>query len=248
MQYRVQGIVIRSMDYGEGNKIISLFTREYGKMSVVARGAKKVKSRYGSSAQLFTFGDYLFYKNGQLGTLNHAEIIEPYHKIREDLHRAAHASYLAEMTERMMGDQEGQPFLFDQLKASMTAIQEDKDYEIIDHFYEMKMLTYAGYTPELDQCMVCRESSEAVALSIGLGGILCEKCILRDPQAIRISSGVFKLLRVFVQTDVRRLGQIDVKPQTKALLKHIMRSYFDTHVGLRLKSRDFLDQMDKYGV
>ncbi len=61
MQYRVQGIVIRSMDYGEGNKIITLFTRELGKMSVVARGAKKVKSRYGSSAQLFTYGDYLFF-------------------------------------------------------------------------------------------------------------------------------------------------------------------------------------------
>ncbi|CAG7606020.1 DNA repair protein RecO [Paenibacillus solanacearum] len=248
MQYRVQGIVIRSMDYGEGNKIITLLTREHGKLSVVARGAKKVKSRFGSSAQLFTFGDYLFFKSGQLGTLNHAEIIEPYHKIREDLHRAAHASYLAELTDRMLGDQEGQPILFDQLKGSLTAIQEDKDYEIVDHLYEMKMLMFAGYTPELSQCVVCRESREAAAFSIGLGGMLCERCILRDPQAIRISAGIGKMLKLFIQADVRRIGQIDVKPQTKQLLKHLMRSYMDTHVALRLKSRDFLDQMEKYGV
>ncbi|CAG7620070.1 DNA repair protein RecO [Paenibacillus allorhizosphaerae] len=248
MQYRVQGIVIRSMDYGEGNKIITLLTREHGKLSVVARGAKKVKSRYGSSVQLFTFGDYLFFKSGQLGTLNHAEIIEPYHKIREELHRAAHASYLAELTDRMLGDQEGQPFIFDQLKGSLTAVQEDKDFAIVDHLFEMKMLMFAGYTPELTQCVVCSEHAEAAAFSVGLGGMLCERCILRDPQAIRISSGILKMLRLFIQADVRRLGQIDVKPQSKELLKQLMRSYMDTHVGLRLKSRDFLDQMDKYGV
>lgn len=107
MQYRVQGIVIRGMDYGEGNKILTLFTREIGKVSVVARGAKKVKSRFGSAAQLFTYGDYLFFKSGQLGTLNHAEIIEGFHPLREDLDQAAHASYLAELTDRMLGDQEG---------------------------------------------------------------------------------------------------------------------------------------------
>nr|WP_280875113.1 MULTISPECIES: DNA repair protein RecO [unclassified Paenibacillus] len=249
VQYRVQGIVIRSMDYGEGNKIITLFTREQGKMSVVARGAKKVKSRFGSSAQLFTYGDYLFFKSSQLGTLNHAEIIEAFHKIREDLHKAAHASYLAELTDRMMGDQEGQPYLFDQLKASLQAIQEEKDLQIIGHLYEMKMLMHAGYTPELENCVVCREnSSPAVAISVGMGGVLCERCLLRDPAAVRLTPGAYKLLRLFVQMDARRLGQIDVKPQTKQLLKQIMRSYFDTHAGVKLKSRDFLDQMDKYGV
>lgn len=248
MQYRVQGIVIRSMDYGEGNKIITLFTREQGKLSVVARGAKKVKSRYGSSAQLFTYGDYLFFKSGQLGTLNHAEIIEAFHKIREDLHKAAHASYLAELTDKMMGDQEGQPFLFEQLKASLQAIQEDKDLHIIVHLYEMKMLMHAGYTPELEQCVVCREKSEPAAISIGMGGVLCERCRLRDPEAIHLMPGVYKLLRLFMQLDARRLGQIDVKPQTKQLLKQIMRAYLDTHAGVKLKSRDFLDQMDKYGI
>ncbi|UUZ96126.1 DNA repair protein RecO [Paenibacillus sp. P25] len=248
MQFRVQAIVIRSMDYGEGNKILTLFTREQGKMSVVARGAKKVKSRYGSVAQLFTLGEFLFFKSGQLGTLNHAEIIEPYYKIREDLHKVAHASYLAELTDRMMGDQEGRPFLFDQLLGSMTAIQEDKDPQIIDHLYEMKMIMYGGYTPELDCCVNCRENREPAAFSAGLGGILCDRCLFRDPGATRISPGVRKLLKLFVQTDVRRLGQIDVKPATKEALKHLMRSYFDMHVGLKLKSRDFLEQMEKYGI
>ncbi len=200
---------------------------------------KKVKSRFGSTVQLFTLGDFSFFKSGQLGTLNHAEIVEAFHKLREDLHLAANASYLAELTDRMLGDQEGQPYLFEQLKGSFHALLEGKDMQIVVHLYEMKMMMHAGYMPELEQCVICGSKGEAVSFSVGLGGILCETCRLRDPQAIALTPGALKLLRIFVQTDVRRLGQIDVKPQTKALLKQILRAYFDTHAGLRLKSRDF---------
>lgn len=248
MQFRVQALVIRSMDYGEGNKILTLFTREYGKMSVVARGAKKVKSRYGSVAQLFTCGDYLFFRSGQLGTLNHAEIVEPFYKLREDLYKAAHASYLSELTDRMLGDQEGQPFLFEQLKASFQAIQEDKDFEIVDHLYEMKMIAHAGYSPELTACVSCGADDSLVSFSASMGGALCRRCAAKDSAAIAVSPGLLKLLRVCLQTDVRRLGQIDVKPETKAALKTLITAYFDHHVGLKLKSRDFLEQMDRYGI
>ncbi|MEK8129672.1 DNA repair protein RecO [Paenibacillus filicis] len=250
MQYRLQGIIIRSMDHGEGNKIVTIFTREYGKMSVVARGAKKVKSRFGSAVQLFTLGDFSFFKSGQsgLGSMSLAEIVEAFHPLREDLHLAAYASYLAELTDKMFGDQEGHPYLYEQLKGSFQALQQGKDIQIIVHMYEMKMLMQAGYMPELNQCVVCGSQAEAVALSVGLGGILCERCKLRDPQAIPLTPGALKLLRVLGQADVKRLGSIDVKAPTKELLKLVLRTYFDTHVGLRMKSRDFIDQMERYGI
>ncbi|MDF2963108.1 MAG: repair protein RecO [Paenibacillus sp.] len=248
MQYRVQGIVIRSMDYGEGNKIITLFTREIGKVAVIVRGAKKVKSRYSSVAQLFTCGDYLFFKSGQLGTLNHAEIIESHHHIRGDLHKAAYASYIAELTDRMLGDQEANVFLYEQLQAALQGLDSEKDMQIIVHIYEMKIWMQAGYQPELDECVSCRNSGGEMSFSASLGGILCDRCRFNDPQALAMSAGTLKLIRLFARMDIRRLGQIDVKPETKESLKRLMRSYFDTHIGLVLKSRNFLDQMDKYGV
>ncbi|TDF96726.1 DNA repair protein RecO [Paenibacillus piri] len=248
MQYRVQGIVIRSMDYGEGNKIITLFTREMGKAAVIVRGAKKVKSRFSSVAQLFTCGDYLFFKSGQLGTLNHAEIVESHHHIREDLHMAAYASYMAELTDRMLGDQEASAFLYEQLAAALHGLETGKDMQIISHIYEMKIWMLAGYQPELEECVSCRNAEGDMSFSAALGGILCSRCRAKDQQALPLSAGLLKLLRLFAQMDIRRLGQIDVKPETKESLKRLMRGYFDTHVGLALKSRHFLDQMDKYGV
>ncbi|TBL78101.1 DNA repair protein RecO [Paenibacillus thalictri] len=248
MLYRVEAIVIRSTDYGEGNKIVTLFSREAGKVSVMVRGAKKMNSRYAAVVQPFTCGQFVFFKNGQMGTLNNAEIIQSYHMLREDLLMAACCSYLAELTDRLIGEQENEPYWYEQLKAAFQAMTEGKDADIIVHIYEMKMLAIAGYTPQLDQCVSCGETAGEMAFSFGLGGILCKSCRRSDPQTVPLSGAVLKLLRLFSRMDIRRLGQTDVKPETKQQLKTLLRGYMDNHLGLRLKSRNFLEQMEKYGL
>lgn len=245
----VQGIVLRSMDYGEGNKIISLLTSELGKVSVMARGAKKVKSRHSAVTQLFTYGDFVFFKqSGQMGTLSSAEIIEAHHALREDLHMSAYSSYLAEMADRMLGDEEGSGYLFEQLKAGLTAIEERKDMQIVVHLFEMKMFELAGYLPVTDSCVACGAADRLAAFSPLLGGVLCSRCLHKDAAALAVGEGTLKLLRLFPRTDIRRLGAVAVKPETKEQLKMCMRAYMDTHIGINWKSRGFIEQMEKYGL
>jgi DNA repair protein RecO (recombination protein O) len=247
MLHRVQGIVLRSMDYGEGNKIVTLYTQEIGKVGVMARGAKKVKSRLGAVTQLFTFGDFTFFKSGQLGTLNQGEIIKPFHKLREDLYMSAFASYLAELADRLTGEEDASAFLFEQLKAGLEAIEDGKDMEIVAHLFELKMLAASGYAPELDACVICGEVP-AAAFGVQTGGVLCARCKLKDQSALPLSEAAWKLLRLFKGLDLRRLGTIDVKPATKVELKTCLRAYMDVHVGIRWKSRSFLEQMEKYDL
>ncbi|WNR46393.1 DNA repair protein RecO [Paenibacillus roseipurpureus] len=249
MLQSVQGIVIRSMDYGEGNKIIRLFTPELGKVGIMARGAKKLKSKHGAVTQLFTYGDFVFFKQrGQMGSLNGAEIIEAHHALREDLHKSAYASYLAEMTDRMLADEEGNAFLFEQLRAGLMAIEEDKDMQIITHLYEMKMFDLAGYLPVTDACVSCGETAGLTTFSPTLGGTLCLRCRHKDPSTIPIGEGTYKLLRLFPRMDMRRLGSVQVKEETKAQLKLCMRTYMDVHIGVQWKSRGFIEQMEKYNI
>lgn len=92
MLNKVNGVVIRTVDYGEGNKILRLYTEEKGKLSLMARGAKKVKSRHAAVSQLFTLAQYTFFSSGSMGTLNHGEIIRPRSLIREDLVKTAFAA------------------------------------------------------------------------------------------------------------------------------------------------------------
>ncbi|REE93036.1 DNA replication and repair protein RecO [Paenibacillus taihuensis] len=248
MQYRVEGIVIRSTDYGEGNKIITLLTSTHGKIGIVVRGAKKVKSRHGSLAQLFTYGEYLFFRNSGLGTLTHGEIIESHHILREQLELTAYSSYAAELVDKALQEEDVSNYIYEQLKACLTAFAGGKDVAITIQLFEMKILEAAGYAPDFTACMSCGNHEGRMALSARAGGILCSRCRYKDPGAIELSDGALKLLRFYRQLDLRRLGNIQVRDETKKQLKLIMRALMDTHLGLHLKSRSFLDQMDRYDL
>jgi len=245
MLYRVEGIVIRSMDYGESNKIVTLLTKTNGKAGVLIRGAKKVKSRHSSLAQPFTHGEYQFFRSSGLGTLNHGEIITAHHDLRMQLDLSAYASYAAELTDRAIQEEEASGFLFEQLNACYTALEEGKDCAIVIHLYEMRILDLAGYSPMLEECLHCGNRVGPFKLSPGAGGVLCSRCESRDPYGIPLSEGVHKLLKLFKGMDMRRLGAISVRDATKAELKTCMRALMDAQLGLHLKSRSFLDQLDK---
>ncbi|QYR20130.1 DNA repair protein RecO [Paenibacillus sp. sptzw28] len=246
MQYRVEGIVIRSMDYGEGGKIVTLLTQTHGKAGIIIRGAKKAKSRHGSLSQLFTHGEYIYFRNSGLGTLTHGEIIESHHVLRERLELAAYASYAAELTDRTTHEDEAGGYMFEQLKACLSALAEGKDVQITVQLYEMKILEAAGYAPEVEACVSCGNVVGPMALSGRAGGVLCSRCRSKDPGALELGDGALKLLRLFRRMDLRRLGSIQVKDETKAQLKQGMRLLIDAQIGIPLKSRTFLDQMDKY--
>lgn len=246
MLYKLEGIVIRSMDYGESNKIIAIYTRHNGKMSIMVRGAKKMNSRFSSVTQLFSHGEFVLFKKSSMGTLNQSETIESHRKLRENLHMSAYSAYVVELIDRIVPEFEQNETMFEQLKASLEAIESGKEAAIVLHIMEMKMLAIAGYLPQLDVCVSCGAHEGEMAISISQGGILCPNCSHHDLQLIRISASTLKMLRLFQRMDLRRLGTIEVKAETKRQLKLTMRAFMDYYVDVRLKSRSFLDQMDKY--
>lgn len=249
MLHRLEGIVIRSMDYGESNKIITIFTRDVGKVGIMVRGAKKMNSRHSAITQLFTYGEFVFLKSGsQMGTLNHADILASHHRLRADLMLTAYCAYMAEMVDRIGVDNEPNPYIYEQLRAALVGVEEGKDPQMITHFFEMKMLIQAGYAPNFDQCSICGQETNHPLLNIQLGGVLCDICASHNPQLMSITDGLLKLLRLLARVDLNRLGKVEVKPETKLLLKQVMRAFLQTHIGIQWRSQHVMDQMEKYGV
>lgn len=247
MLYRVEGLVIRSIDYGEGGKIITLLTEEAGKVGVLARGAKKTGSRFSAAVQPFTSGEYVFFRTKGLGTLNSADILTSRRRLREDLYLSAAAAYLAEMTDRLLADGESAPWLARQLTAALDALDDGKDPRIITHLYEMKILVHAGYKPSLDTCAACARPTAHPVLSIAFGGLLCEDCAAKDAEAMTITPRMVKLLRLFETVGIDRVGQVSVQEETKESLKQVMRTWLDRHVDIRFRSRQVLEQLEKAG-
>lgn len=245
MLQKVKGIVIRTTDYGEANKILTIFTEDFGKIGVMARGAKKPKSRYSSVSQLFTYAHFVYQKTSGLGVLNQGESICSFQKIKSDIFLTSHSAYIVELVDRLTDSLEKNSSLFHTLLQTLNYINDGYDYEILTRIFEVKMLKLAGISPELDQCSKCGLTEGLTGFSIKEAGVLCSRCKQIDSKNIEISIAVTKLLRIFSSIDLNRLGNISVKDATKQQLKQVLDAYYEEYSGIHLKSKRFLNQIDK---
>ncbi|MGD6940871.1 DNA repair protein RecO [Cytobacillus gottheilii] len=246
MLEKCEGIVIRTANYGESNKIVTLYTREWGKVGMMARGAKKPNSRLSAVTQPFTYGYFLMQRGSGLGTMQQGEMISSMRSIKEDIFLTAYAAYIVELLDRSVEDRKPNPFLFELLFQSLNLINEGYDPDIIMNIFEMKMLNTLGLYPVLNQCAVCGSTDGHFSFSIREGGLICHRCLEKDPYHYKLSPAAVRLLRLFYYFDLSRLGDISVKEETKAELKKIITAYYDENSGLNLKSKKFLNQMEKF--
>ncbi|UCZ54507.1 DNA repair protein RecO [Bacillus shivajii] len=244
MLHKVEGIIIRTNDYGETNKILTVFTRENGKVALMARGAKRPKSRFASSAQLFMYGMFVYQRSSGIGTLNQADITDSFKDVRIDLKLTSHAAYIAEMADKLTEDHQRNPYLFELIYQLFVYLNDGVDEDILTRIFETKMLEVAGVTPNLFHCALCGRQEDHFVFSVRQGGILCSSCKHEDSYHMKVTPSVIKLLRLFQQFDIKRLGNVSVKKETKRQLKEVLHLYFDEYVGVRLKSKRFLDQID----
>ncbi|WP_338451581.1 DNA repair protein RecO [Niallia oryzisoli] len=248
MLQKCEGIVLRTTDYGETNKIVTLYTREWGKIGVMANGAKKPKSRLAAITQPFTYGYFLVQNGRGLGSLQQGEMIASLRSIKEDIFLTAYASFIVELTDKCTDEKKTNPYLFELLYQVLNYINEGYDPDIIKNIYEMKMLNSIGLYPTLNHCAICGSKEGKFSFSIREGGILCHRCLDKDPYHLKISASTVKLLLTFYYLDISRLGNISVKSETKIELKKVIDSYYDEYSGLYLKSKKFLDQLDHLKV
>lgn len=245
MLQKCEGIVIRRTDYGESNKIITIYTRERGKIGAMARGASKPNSRLSAVTQLFYYGYFLVQTSSGLGTLQQGETVNSMRAIREDIFATAYASYIVELLDKSVEDKKPNPYLFELLYQTLNYIHEGYDAEVLKFIFEMKMLQVNGLSPTLDQCAICGHTEGEFAFSLREGGFICHRCYGKDPYHIKISPAAVKLLRLFYHFDLSRLGNISIKPETKKELQRVIDAYYEEYSGLHLKSKKFLNQMDQ---
>lgn len=245
MLSKMEGIVLKTKDYGESNKIVTLMTKEAGKIAVMARGAKKPRSRLAAIAQTFMHGIFIVQRTTGMGTLQQGELIHSMRHIQTDIIRAAYASYIVELVDRLIEEGNPEPFVFEVLRQALYAIDEEYDPEAIALFVDWKLLPYAGVRPILHQCASCGAVEGEFAFSFAQGGFLCHRCFHTDPYIIRLTPAQVKLIRMFATVPIEKIGKLELKKETKRFIKKIVTTIFEEQTGMRLKSRSFIEQLEK---
>ncbi len=246
MLIKQEGIILKTIDYGESNKIATVLTKDSGKLSVMAKGAKKPNSRYAAVMQPFVYGSFVYFKGSGLPTISQGEIILSFKQLHYDLFKAAHAAYITELIEKLTEERRPYVFLFDLLLLALKQIDTGQDPEIIARIVDLKMLTVAGAKPNLDGCASCKSvERDPIAFSIPFAGFLCSGCVHRDERAYPVTLSMVKLIRTLFYVDLTKLGSISIKRETKERLHQIISSYYQEYVGVTLKSQRFIDQLKK---
>lgn len=244
MLEKINGVIIKTQDYSETHKIITIFSNKIGKFTAIARGAKKPKSRMAALTQPFIYGEFLVYISKGLSTLQQGDSLNSFRSIREDIFKTAYAAYIAELTDKLMDSHSPDYYLYEQFYKTLQWISENEDLEIPTIMYELKLYQRAGFAPIVDCCVNCGETNHPFSFSIQEGGLLCPKCKNSiDPESIQLSFGVAKLLYLLSHVGIEQVGDITVKNKNKQLLRQLLDAYYDHFGGYYLKSRKVLNQL-----
>ncbi|TXL68003.1 DNA repair protein RecO [Cerasibacillus terrae] len=245
MLEKMEGIILKTQDFKETHKIVTIFSKRIGKFSAIARGAKKPKSRMAAVTQPFIYGDFLVYLGTGLGTVQQGEIQYSFRAIREDIFKTAYTAYITELTDKILDEKKPNNVLFNELYQTMQWIAEHEDVDIPIMMYELKLFELGGFGPVLDGCANCSSNQFPFFFSIQEGGLLCTNCMGLDQNAISLPNKLAKLLHLFINIRLERVGNISVKKENKLLLRNILDAYYDTYGGYYLKSKRFLQQMKR---
>jgi DNA repair protein RecO (recombination protein O) len=239
--FRTQGVVLRSRELGEHDRLITLYTRDLGKLTAVARGARRVRSRFGGALELFTWGDAVgFEREGrELLHLDHFDIRRSFRPLREDLERLGHGARVVEAVSRLAADRDPQPPCFALLLRALRALEAASPARV-QLAFTLRLLDLTGHRPRLDRCAGCGRptGTAAVAFDTAQGGVVCASCRALGPVAVSPRAvGALRGLQA-AAWEARLAARIpaDVEQEAAAVLD----AYLAALSGAALRSPRFL--------
>ncbi|MBI3161362.1 MAG: DNA repair protein RecO, partial [Chloroflexi bacterium] len=196
--FRVSAVVVRHSDWGEADRLLTLYTREQGMMRALAKGARKITSRKAGHLQPFTHVTLQLAKGRDLPIVTQAETVNAFLPLHDDLVKTGYAAYVIELLYRFSYEEEGgNPVIFRLLVETLDRIEKEADAWLPIRYYEMRLLDAVGFRPRLFECANCGREilPEDQFFSFTAGGVICPRCGAGLPNPAKISLETLKYFR-----------------------------------------------------
>src|ERR1039457_352537 len=238
---KLQAFVLSTIDYGDSDRIASLFTLEHGRLKGFARGAKNSRKRFGAALETFArIEAHVNIKQGLSG-LQQADILSIYPHIRSDLARIAHALYTCELMDAMTPEGHPLPRLFRLMTVYLEHLEAAPATESDRRFFEINLLNILGYRPSLESCTRCdKPFGKQGALQQEDGELACHACVAGGRP---LSPVTLKLLLGCMGTGT--FGLITFQAETMPQAGNALDAAIAVHAERRLKSLEFLRQINR---
>lgn len=246
MSLATSSIILRRMDFSEYDYIIDLLTNDHGKISAIAKNAKKSKKRFAGILEPFSCMEANFSvpKRGRMLLLSEAVLTHPFAGMRSDVGKVAYASYWSEMINRWVVSGGFQKALFPLFFHVLRMLDTDMaPKETISLLFQIRFMNLAGMSPGLSHCRVCRKplddmTESRIRFDVAMGGLICGSCATsaQTARSVLISKGAVKQLLWLQQGDLQKAARIQLTTAAKREGMAAMEMFVPFHLSTELKS------------
>ncbi len=243
---KVLGMVLSAMPMGEYDKRLLVLTRERGKISVFAKGARKPNSVLLACSQPFTFGTFEVYEGKNAYTLLGAEISNYFQELRLDLSMISYGLYFCEFADYYSRENVDETDTLKLLYQTLRVLAGNRLPLLqIRAVYELKMIVLNGEGPQVYECQNCGEKEGILSFSLKKAGMLCDNCIEKDSYAFRVNTSTLYAMQYITSSSVEKLFSFSLTEDILQELAGIVTRYRKAYVEHTMKSEDMLQQLEK---
>ena len=246
MHISTQGLVLREVNYKESDKLLTVLTAEGGKRTVKARGCRRKGSPLAAAAQLLVYSDMTLFEYRDYFTLNEAESLQQFWRVRSDLERLSLASYFAEVMEAVAVEGRPDPPALSLILNSLYALDRlNRPLELVKAAFELKLMCLEGYEPLLDACAVCgAPEPESPLFHLNEGVLCCAACGEGGGASRPLDAVSLAAMRHVVYGDPKRLFSFSMNGESMALMARACEDFLLTQLDRGFRTLDFYKQLD----
>jgi DNA repair protein RecO (recombination protein O) len=246
--YSANAIVLKRIDLGEKDRILTIYAREQGKLSAVAKGARRPGSKLAGASEPFTYARMFLSTGRDLDVLSQAEIRESFPNVKQSMAGIAHAVYMMELVNSFVDERQPNPELFDTLLSAMYVLESGTDPEITTRYFELQLLALLGYEPHFEACLRCKTtiSREKAAFSPALGGVFCPECGVPPNDAIWVPGAMVSYIRALKNAEPQKLKHMKFPKGALRDLAITLRWHIRYRLEHELRSVDFIDAVAQF--
>jgi DNA repair protein RecO (recombination protein O) len=243
--YKTTAIVLRQRRLGEADKIVTLFTPNLGKIDAVAKGVRRTRSKLAGHVEPLMHTSFMLARGRELDIVTQAQAIETFTELREDLDRTGRGLYAAELVDRFTPDRQENFQVFRLLLETLRRLTTEGQLDITLRFFEMRLLGYLGYQPQMKECVGCGEAlkPETNGWSPEAGGVLCPGCARQAPMSRPVTVNTLKVMRLLQKRDFAAVGRLHTTPPLESELERHLRDYILYVLERDVRSARFLETL-----
>jgi len=246
IEHRTRALVLRTFDQGESDRVVHLYTETLGRVSAIAKGARRSKRRFPGTLEILSVVDVRLVDppRAQLARLEGAKLVRAFEGIPTNLGRYAIACQFLELLNRVTPDRQPQPELFQFAFGVLDVLDGETPDPLLALLVLAKTLARIGYRPQLVRCALCAAdlpSDGSVGFVPAHGGAVCRRCA--GPEEARIPARLLRALEAGLRQPLRSRGELDLSEREIDLAARLVERFFRFHIGFELRSEAFLRQV-----